>query len=171
MWTIRVTSTSYVNTKTLRCAETFLKQKISIPSPDRLWYVADGFRKGLTVEEIFDYSKIDPWFLVQIKDLIDDEIEIQRIELSDLSYEDNQHYHARDPQPTSSRSFESFNVYLHICVCVCVCVPAYVTHIVFNVSLKRSGGMAGKNREIVCLPWAPHAPQGPPGLRKRGRWD
>ena len=65
-----------------------LKQKISIPSPDRLWYVADGFRKGLTVEEIFDYSKIDPWFLVQIKDLIDDEIEIQKIELSDLSYEE-----------------------------------------------------------------------------------
>ncbi|GIR88206.1 MAG: carbamoyl-phosphate synthase large chain [Gammaproteobacteria bacterium] len=65
-----------------------LKQKISIPSPDRLWYVADGFRKGLTVEEIFDYSKIDPWFLVQIKDLIDDEIEIQKIELPDLSYEE-----------------------------------------------------------------------------------
>ena len=65
-----------------------LKQKISIPSPDRLWYVADGFRKGLTVEEIFDYSKIDPWFLVQIKDLIDDEIEIQKIELPDLGYKE-----------------------------------------------------------------------------------
>ena len=31
-----------------------LKQKISIPSPDRLWFVADGFRKGLTIEEVFD---------------------------------------------------------------------------------------------------------------------
>ena len=39
-----------------------LKQRISIPSPDRLWFVADGFRKGLSLEEVFEFSKIDPWF-------------------------------------------------------------------------------------------------------------
>ena len=61
-----------------------LKQKISIPSPDRLWFVADGFRKGLTVDEIFEFSKIDPWFLVQIKDLVDQEKIIENQTLSDL---------------------------------------------------------------------------------------
>ncbi len=64
-----------------------LKQKISIPSPDRLWFVADGFRNGLTPEEVFEYSKIDPWFLIQIKDLIDIEVSLEDISLKDLDYE------------------------------------------------------------------------------------
>ena len=64
-----------------------LKQKISIPSPDRLWYVADGFRNGLTPEEVFEYSKIDPWFLIQIKDLVDIEVSLEDVSLKDLDYE------------------------------------------------------------------------------------
>ena len=64
-----------------------LKQKISIPSPDRLWFVADGFRNGLTPEEVFEYSKIDPWFLIQIKDLIDTELSLEDFSLEDLDYE------------------------------------------------------------------------------------
>ena len=39
-----------------------LRQKISIPSPDRLWYVGDAFRSNLSVEEVFLHSKIDPGF-------------------------------------------------------------------------------------------------------------
>ena len=64
-----------------------LKQKISIPSPDRLWFVADGFRNKLSVEEIFEFSKIDPWFLVQIKDLIDEEIDLKQTSFDDLNFE------------------------------------------------------------------------------------
>ncbi len=64
-----------------------LKQKISIPSPDRLWFVADGFRNGLTTEEVFEYSKIDPWFLIQIKDLIDIEVSLEGVSLKDFDYE------------------------------------------------------------------------------------
>jgi len=40
------------------------------PGADRLFYVADAFRIGLSVDEVFGYSKIDPWFLVQIADLV-----------------------------------------------------------------------------------------------------
>ena len=64
-----------------------LKQKISIPSPDRLWFVADGFRNGLTPEEVFEYSKIDPWFLIQIKDLIDTEVSLEDVSIKDLGHE------------------------------------------------------------------------------------
>ena len=64
-----------------------LKQKISIPSPDRLWYVADGFRNGLTPEEVFEHSKIDPWFLIQIKDLVDIEVSLEDVSIKDLGCE------------------------------------------------------------------------------------
>ena len=40
------------------------------PGPDRIWAVGDAFRLGMSVEEVFNISKIDPWFLVQIEDLI-----------------------------------------------------------------------------------------------------
>jgi carbamoyl-phosphate synthase large subunit len=40
------------------------------PGPDRIWAVGDAFRIGMSVEEVFNVSKIDPWFLVQIEDLI-----------------------------------------------------------------------------------------------------
>ncbi len=38
--------------------------------PDRIWYVADGFRSGLTLDEIHAATRIDPWFLAEIEDLV-----------------------------------------------------------------------------------------------------
>jgi len=48
-----------------------IRQKISVPNWERLWYVADGFRAGMTVNDIFTLSKIDPWFLHQIKQIVE----------------------------------------------------------------------------------------------------
>jgi carbamoyl-phosphate synthase large subunit len=50
-----------------------LKRALGVPGPERLWYVADAFRYGWSVEQVHDLSKIDPWFLVQIANLIDEE--------------------------------------------------------------------------------------------------
>ncbi|HHH48374.1 MAG TPA: carbamoyl-phosphate synthase large subunit [Gammaproteobacteria bacterium] len=47
-----------------------LRQELKAPGPDRLWYLGDAFRAGLSREEIFDLTLIDPWFLVQIEELI-----------------------------------------------------------------------------------------------------
>ena len=57
-------------------AEGVLKKiasEIRQPSADRLWYVGDAFRAGMSLEEVFELTKIDRWFLVQIQDLIADE--------------------------------------------------------------------------------------------------
>ncbi len=47
-----------------------IASELGSPGPDRIWAVADAFRLGMSVEEVFNVSKIDPWFLVQIEDLI-----------------------------------------------------------------------------------------------------
>ena len=47
-----------------------MQREMRHPGPDRLLYVADAFRSGMTLTEIHDASKIDPWFLAQIEDLI-----------------------------------------------------------------------------------------------------
>jgi len=55
----------------------FLLDEIRSPAADRLLYVGDGFRAGMTLEEMHDVSKIDPWFLAQIQDLIHEEQAMQ----------------------------------------------------------------------------------------------
>ncbi|MBA2657096.1 MAG: carbamoyl-phosphate synthase large subunit [Tatlockia sp.] len=40
------------------------------PTPDRLWYIADAFRLGISLDEIHQESKVDPWFLAQIEELV-----------------------------------------------------------------------------------------------------
>ena len=50
-----------------------LFNQLAEAGPDRIWYLADAFRQGMSCEEIFGVTKIDPWFLVQIEDLIIEE--------------------------------------------------------------------------------------------------
>ena len=50
-----------------------LRERLSVPTPERIWYVADAFRHAMTVAEVASLSRIDHWFLVQIKDLVDHE--------------------------------------------------------------------------------------------------
>jgi len=47
-----------------------LRHNLRVPGPERIWYVGDAFRAGMTVEQIFVLSYIDPWFLAQIEELI-----------------------------------------------------------------------------------------------------
>ena len=48
-------------------------REIGVPGPNRLWFIADGFRQGMSLEKIQNLSGIDPWFLAQLADLIDQE--------------------------------------------------------------------------------------------------
>ncbi len=61
-----------------------LRGELSESGPQRLWYVADAFRAGLSLEEIHDACFIDPWFLAQIRDLVAEEAAERGRELPDL---------------------------------------------------------------------------------------
>jgi len=60
-------------------------EEIGEPGPERILYVGDAFRIGLTLEEVFEETKIDPWFLAQIEDLIKTEAILRGRGLSSLS--------------------------------------------------------------------------------------
>lgn len=64
-----------------------LKYMLSVPNQDRVFYIKHAFEIGKTVEEIYDFTKIDPWFLNNIKDLVDFEKNFKTNELEDLNYE------------------------------------------------------------------------------------
>jgi carbamoyl-phosphate synthase large subunit len=50
-----------------------IASELGSPGPDRIWAVADAFRLGMSVDEVYTLSKIDAWFLVQIEDLMHQE--------------------------------------------------------------------------------------------------
>jgi carbamoyl-phosphate synthase large subunit len=61
----------------------FIKKEIRRPNSERILYVAEGFRRGLSLEEIFALCKIDPWFLSEIKEMVDFEKKINSALLND----------------------------------------------------------------------------------------
>ncbi len=68
-------------------AEQAMRHELANPGPLRLWCVADGFRSGMSIEELYQVSKIDPWFLAQIEDLIWEETNLSETALSDLDHD------------------------------------------------------------------------------------
>jgi carbamoyl-phosphate synthase large subunit len=63
----------------------FLQHELRIPGPNRIWYIGDAFRKGLTLEEINELTGIDPWFLIQIEELISAEQAIKGKNILDVN--------------------------------------------------------------------------------------
>jgi carbamoyl-phosphate synthase large subunit len=61
-----------------------IEAELMSPGPDRIWFVGDAFRVGMSMEEIHALSKIDPWFLDQIQGLIELETALAGRALTDL---------------------------------------------------------------------------------------
>ncbi len=58
-----------------------IRRGLRIPNPNRLWYISGAFRKGYSVQEVYELSKIDPWFLENIKQIVDFEKVIKEKDL------------------------------------------------------------------------------------------
>ena len=50
-----------------------LQLKLQTPGPERLWYIAEAFRSGWSLDDVYNLTFIDKWFLIQIIDLVDEE--------------------------------------------------------------------------------------------------
>ncbi len=61
-----------------------LEEELGEPGPERIWYVGDAFAQGFTIDEVFELTKIDPWFLTQIKELVDLELALEKRTLADI---------------------------------------------------------------------------------------
>ncbi len=64
---------------------TNLQHKLSTPHAERLWYVAEALRRGMAVETVAQLTKIDPWFLVHIQQMVAYETELTRLATSDAN--------------------------------------------------------------------------------------
>ncbi len=65
-----------------------LRSELSVPGAERIWYIGDAFREGMSLEEVFNLTNIDRWFLVQIEDIIKDELALAETSLSAMDADD-----------------------------------------------------------------------------------
>jgi carbamoyl-phosphate synthase large subunit len=64
-----------------------LEKELGEPGPERIWYVGDAFENGFTLEEVHRLTRIDPWFLDQIKEIVELEMELDDTKLESVSRE------------------------------------------------------------------------------------
>lgn len=69
---------------TEEAADQIIRRELRIPGWDRLWYVADAMRSGFDLQEIQCLSRIDPWFLAQIYDLVRTELHVAQLSLTEI---------------------------------------------------------------------------------------
>ncbi len=61
-----------------------INRELASPGPERIWYLAQALREGYSLQQVFDLTSIDPWFLVQIEDIITTEGWMRSQNLEDL---------------------------------------------------------------------------------------
>lgn len=64
-----------------------LRHLLQTPGPNRIWAIGDAFRLGMGLDEVHEYTHIDPWFLAQIEDLIRTEQGLASAGLADLTHD------------------------------------------------------------------------------------
>ena len=60
-------------------------EEIGTPGPERILFLGDAFRLGMSLDEVFEETKVDPWFLAQIEDIIKTEAQIKARQLDSLT--------------------------------------------------------------------------------------
>ncbi len=60
-----------------KAARDRLVQELKVPGAERLWYLADALRAGFTPQEVHELTRIDPWFVAQIAEIVAAEAEIE----------------------------------------------------------------------------------------------
>src|SRR5699024_5119841 len=61
-----------------------LQVELGEPGPERIWYVGDAFAQGMSLEEVHQITRIDPWFLAQIQEIVNIELALEQRTLSEL---------------------------------------------------------------------------------------
>jgi carbamoyl-phosphate synthase large subunit len=64
-----------------------IEEELGEPGPERIWYVGDAFAQGFTLDEVHALTHIDPWFLAQIQEIVQLELDVEKLTLGDLDRE------------------------------------------------------------------------------------
>ena len=64
-----------------------LQVELGEPGPERIWYVGDAFAQGFSLDEVHALTRIDPWFLAQIKEIVDIELALEQRTLAELDFQ------------------------------------------------------------------------------------
>mgnify|MGYP003320412558 CR=1 FL=1 len=61
-----------------------LKVELKFPGAERIWHLANAIRHGMKIDDVFEMSGIDPWFLHQIADLVAEETALSKMNINEM---------------------------------------------------------------------------------------
>ncbi len=61
-----------------------IEDELGEPGPERIWYIGDAFENGFSLDEVHQLTRIDPWFLAQIKEIVDIEMDLDDHKLEEI---------------------------------------------------------------------------------------
>jgi carbamoyl-phosphate synthase large subunit len=61
-----------------------IERELGEPGPERIWYVGDAFENGFSLQEVHRLTRIDPWFLAQIQEIVELEMRLDDQKLADI---------------------------------------------------------------------------------------
>jgi carbamoyl-phosphate synthase large subunit len=64
-----------------------IEEELGEPGSERIWYVGDAFAQGFSIEEVYALTRIDRWFLAEIKEIVDIELRLDKMTIGDLDRE------------------------------------------------------------------------------------
>ena len=146
-----------------------IKSELTIPGPKRIFYVADAIRKGWDLNKIYSLTKIDFWFLDQINEIVDIEMELKKASISNLSREylqrikekgfsDNRIAELLDTNESEIRQLRKMNNVMPIYRRVDTCAAEFATSTCYMYS--SYGGncesLPSKNKKILVLGSGPN---------------
>ncbi len=65
-----------------------LERELGEPGPERIWFLGDALAQGFSIDEVHQLTRIDPWFLAQIKAIVDTELELEHTRLEAIEADD-----------------------------------------------------------------------------------
>ncbi len=138
-----------------------LLELVRTPLADRLWYIVDALRLGLTVEHLHEATQIDPWFLGQLEELVEHERSVadapgltpELLERSkELGFSDRQLAALRDETPATIRERRAEAAVRPIYARVDTCAAEFVAHTPYLYSTwGRSSEAEPTDREKIMI--------------------
>ncbi len=150
-----------------------IDEELAHPRAERLWYVADAFGVGMSLEKVHQLTHIDPWFLVQIKEIVDLELAVEKRKLANLTdaelrylktkgFSDRRLAHLMKVSPLEMRSRRASSGIRPVYKRVDTCAGEFATKTAYLYSTYE-GGVGGEceaqpttNKKIMVLGGGPN---------------
>jgi carbamoyl-phosphate synthase large subunit len=144
-----------------------IRDRLSLPRPENVFFLRYGFQLGMTIEELHDITKIDPWFLFNIKQIVECEAEIRcapelghdlLLKAKQYGFSDRQLAFLRKTDEASMRKFRKGQSVVPVYKTVDTCAAEFAAHTPYHYSTyeQENESVRSDRKKVIILGGGPN---------------